>query len=123
MGNLYLLSLWIRPNEQSEHSLISIIDSCRDYLESDESILTTFELLLSKSGYSESQREEYEKRRFEMIESAFFLVDQYFPRITQQSFSVRFPDQIEQLDYSINLNGYLNKSLCSSGKMFQSLEI
>jgi len=123
VGNLYLFSLWIRPNEQSDHSLISIIDSCRNFLEPDENILTTFELLLSKSGYSEIQRTEYEKRKFDMLESAFFLVDQHFPRITRHSFSPSLPDQIEQLYYSVNLNTYLNKSLCSSGEEFQSLDI
>lgn len=123
LGSLYLFSLWIRLNEQSEHSLISVIDSCRNFLEQDEDILSTFELLLSRSGYSEIQRAEYEKRRFEILESAFFLVDQHFPRITKNSFSPGLPDQVEQLDYSLNLNSYLNKSLCSSGEELLALEI
>lgn len=123
VGSLFLSSLWLRQNEHAEHSLASIIESCRDYLEPDIEISSVFNLLLSRSGYSEIQREEYEKRRYEILESALFLVDDQFPRITRSSFSMGFPEQIEELDYQVNLNSYLEKSLCSRGEEFLSLEI
>lgn len=123
VGGLYLSSFWLRQNERAEYSLASIIESCREYVEPDVEIFSAFNLLLSRSGYSELQRTEYEKRRYEIIESALFLVDDQFPKITRTSFSTKLPDQIEELDYSINLNSYLEKSLCSSEKEFLSLEI
>jgi len=123
VGSLYLFSLWIRQTEQSDHSLISVIDSLRDLLDQDADIRSAFESLLSSSGYSEIQRAEYEKRKYEILEAAFFLVDQHFPRITQNSFSPALPNQIEQLVYSLNLNSYLDKSLCSSVEAFLALDI
>jgi len=123
VGCLYFSSFWIRQNEHAEYSLISLIESCRKYLEPDIEIYSAFNLLLSRSGYSEIQRAEYEKRKYETLESALFLVDDQFPKITRSSFSTRFPAQIEELDYLLNLNSYLEKSLCSSGEEFLSLEI
>ena len=123
VGSLYLTSFWIWQNEQAENSLTSIIESCRKYLESDIEIRSAFELLLSKSGYSELQRAEYEKRRYEIQESTLFLVDDQFPKIVPTSFPAGLPDQIEEIDYSLNLNSYLEKSLCVSADEFRSLVI
>lgn len=123
VGGLYLSSFWLRQIERAEYSLASIIESCRDYLEPDTEIFSTFNMLLSRSGYSEIHKTEYDKRRYEILESALFLVDEHFPKITETSFSTRLPDQIEELDYSINLNSYLERSLCSSGEQFLLLVI
>lgn len=121
VGSLFLFSFWIRQNDHAENSLTSIIESCRKYLESDIEISSAFELLLSRSGYSEIQRVEYEKRRYEILDSVLFLVDGQFPKITRTSFSMGLPEQVEELDYTINLNLYLEKSLCSTGEDFLSL--
>jgi hypothetical protein len=122
-GELFLISFWIRQNDQAAYSLTSVVESCRNYLRQDPANLSAFNLFLSRTGYSEIQRAEYEQKKYEILESALFLVDEHFPKVTPKSFSPDLPEQVEELFYTVNLNTYLDKKLSSSADEFVTLEM
>lgn len=122
-GRLFLYSICVKEEHGKSMSLISIIDDCRVYLRDDIEALSAFDSLLVIAGYSEIHRADYEKRHFEVTDEKVFLVAGDFPRLTKDSLIAELPSEIENITYSLNLNTYLHKSICSGPEDFVTLEI
>ncbi|MHA7267533.1 PD-(D/E)XK motif protein [Arthrobacter halodurans] len=78
-----------------------------------ENGLSRYELfeLVEKMGYSEADAGHYAERRYTLICERTSLVDESFPRLTQETVASQILDQITGLQYSVDLASQRNDSL------------
>lgn len=61
---------------------------------------------LLAAGYQPDERELYENRPLELVESLFYRIDQEgFPRLTRASFAGELPEGVGKISYEIDLDG------------------
>ena len=109
-GKLFFFGVRLREEGGADQTLPNVIESCRNFLITDEDTLEKFDFILVQTGYSPHHGEEYNKMRFRIIEEAFFEVTDEFPRIRSVNFVGGIPDRVERVEYEINLNGFTNLS-------------
>jgi len=64
-------------------------------------------MLLGKlrlQGYTHADAESYRSTAFEIVESALYLVDPAFPRLTESSFVGGVPQRVTRIDYTLSLD-------------------
>jgi len=105
-GSLYLFSVILREEAGAANNLPSLIENCSELLKDDPDAITYFEDGLAKAGYSPAHEDDYSSMHLAVLETALYMVNQDFPRITRSSFTVGPPVGIEEIIYVINLNTY-----------------
>lgn len=103
-GPLYLFSLRIRNDKESNHTLPSLIENIKGILASNESYLFDFENKLNQVGYLNEYSTEYDEYQFKIVDQRMYIVEEGFPRITVENFTSGVPVGVENIEYEINLN-------------------
>jgi hypothetical protein len=105
-GSLYLFSVILREEAGAANNLPSLIENCSELLKDDPDAISYFEDGLAKAGYSPVHEDDYSSMHLVVLETALFMVNQDFPRITRSSFTEGPLVGIEEIIYVINLNTY-----------------
>ena len=103
--DLYLLSIIASRNNTKGISLPEIIyDIANTYLANDPEYLSIFFNLLKSVGYNKIHETDYDIFKFEILSNKVFIVDEEFPKITNESFSYPIPKEVKQIRYTLDLN-------------------
>jgi len=113
-GRLFLSSILISEDYGSKLNLPHLIDLLNEQLKNSIDAINHFENGLSQIGYSPIYQEEYSKLKMKIIECYFFEVNDQFPRITKSAFQSTLPNNIESIEYVVNINGFLDNALFNS---------
>jgi hypothetical protein len=107
-GDLFFFSLQLREEAGATNTLPSLVASCRAQLEHQPNTLGLFENALAQAGYSPAHETEYAKLRLRIVEQGLFAVRDNFPRLSLAQFPQGMPPGIEQIEYDINLEGFVH---------------
>lgn len=110
-GELMFFSLRLRQEAGASHTLVSMIEACRETMGQDPEALTRLEEGLRRCGYSQAHDDEYGRLRFRIVDEGLFQVREDFPRITSATFPTGAPAGVERLEYEINLETFAHLRL------------
>jgi|SRR3989344_1220506 len=113
-GELFLFSLRLREEQGADKTLPSLIAFCREKLKEDIDALSKFENILVVAGYSPLFDEEYSKYKFRIVDEKLYKVTDEFPRLVSDSFIEGVPSGVNNIEYTINLDGYNNLCIANS---------
>jgi hypothetical protein len=119
VGRLLLFSLVLREDAGAEHSLPTLVASCRERLMREDETLVTFDDALGKTGYSPAHEEEYAKLHVRIVEEGLFRVEGRFPRLTRELFVSGIPDGVGVVGYEIDLAGFGELCIARSASEFE----
>jgi hypothetical protein len=104
-GELYLFSLRVREELSATNSLPSVIDAARRLLAAEAEAVDHLDSALARWGYAPTHEEDYRKVRLRIVDERLYAVGGDFPRLTRRSLRVNPPEQVERVQYELNLSG------------------
>ncbi len=102
-------------------SLQSLIDTITEiHLQLRPDLTVRFNELLASVGYSPLYASEYKKRKFKMVESTLFELDDSFPKLTSDDLINPLNSRISSVKYTVTLEGFAgaNARALNWGKYF-----
>lgn len=112
-GPLFLFGMSLREEYGATNTLPGVVKMINNSIANDEEALSIFETALFKFGYSPAHEEEYSKIHMRVVGEELYSVKEDFPRITRASFVDKFPVGIEQVEYNIDLSGFVHLIVAS----------
>lgn len=103
-GILWLFSICLRKEDSASNDLTSLVSRCRALLSKDSSSHASFEELLGEIGYSDFHESDYRETTYRVVSEALFEVSDMFPRLSISSLIDGLPQEVEHVDYELNLN-------------------
>ena len=98
-GQLTLYTLERTTPGNDRVCLVNTVEKIRFILLNDIQILDRFETKLFKYGYRESEKDEYEKNQYRLLERRDYYVDDKFPKITRHNIA----NEIVDCTYSLSI--------------------
>lgn len=99
LENLFLYHLVLRENEGDGVTIPVLVNEIMDSIKDNHEDQTHFTNMLLKSGYIESQSENYLQKGFIIYQENFYRVCEGFPRFTSKS----LPDGVGDINYTVSL--------------------
>jgi hypothetical protein len=104
---LYLFHLSVSIVENSDVTLPSLVNSIRESLKENRSILQLFNSILLERGYHDIHFPLYKNTGYSIRNSSFFLIRDDFPRIMEKDLRTGVGD----VKYSVNIDNCINYSI------------
>jgi hypothetical protein len=104
-GELFLFSLRLREEASATNSLPTVIEATRQLLIAEAEAVDYLDSALARWGYALTHEQDYAKVRFRIVDERLYAVGGDFPRLTKESLRVEPPEQVERVQYELNLSG------------------
>lgn len=106
-GPLLLFSLAVREEGGGANNLPTLIERARELVSADDETSVRFETKLAQTGYTDIGVDAA-TLRLRVVDERLYKVEGSFPKVTRTTFRDGVPAGVDEITYSINLNGFEN---------------